>query len=111
MEIEETKNGALVVVAPAGRLDGTSAPELEARIAAIVDRGDAQVVLDCGKLDYISSAGLRSVLVGARKCQQGGGNMAVCALQPACRSVMEVSGFLSILDCYDTLEAAVAAKS
>ena len=94
-----------------GRLDGASAPELEKRIAAAVDRGDARIVLDCAAMDYISSAGLRALLTGARQCQQKDGKLAICGLVPDCRSVLEVSGFLSILDCRDTRGAALEAVS
>ncbi len=111
MEIEETTKDSLVVVAPNGRVDGFSAPDLEKRISEIVARGDTRVLLDCGKMNYISSAGLRAVLVGAKKCQQSGGKLALCALQSSCKSVMEISGFLTMLEYYETREAALAAQS
>ena len=109
MEIEERTEGTAVVVSLNGRLDGTTAPDLEARVASIVERGDVRLVLECSQMGYVSSAGLRVLLVGARKCQQGGGKLAMAALQPECRSVMEMSGFLSIIECHETDEAAVAA--
>ena len=111
MEIQEEKTGSLVVVALEGRVDGHSGPELEQRITAVVERGDTRVLLDCEKMEYISSAGLRVVLVGAKKCQASGGKLALCALQPACKQVMEISGFLTMLKHYDTREAALAAES
>ena len=109
MEIEERTEGSAVVVSLDGRLDGLSAPDLETRVSAIVERGDVRMVLDCGKMSYVSSAGLRVLLVSARKCQQGGGKMVIAALQPEGRSVMEMSGFLSIIECHETSEAALAA--
>ncbi len=111
MEIREEKTGSLVVVALEGRVDGHSGPELEQRVTAIVERGDARVLLDCEKMEYISSAGLRVVLVGAKKCQASGGKLALCALQPACKQVMEISGFLNMLDCYETRADACAAEA
>ena len=109
MEIEERTEGTAVVVSLNGRLDGVSGPDLEARIASIVERGDVRVVLECGQMGYVSSAGLRVLLIGARKCQQGGGMLAIAALKPECRSVLDMSGFLSIIDCHETSEAALAA--
>ena len=109
MEIEERTEGTTIVVSLNGRLDGVTAPDLEAKIAGIVDRGDVRVVLDCADMKYVSSAGLRALLVSARNCQQEGGKMAMAALKPECKSVMEMSGFLSIIDCHDTSEAAIAA--
>ncbi|MDD9993717.1 MAG: STAS domain-containing protein [Rhodospirillales bacterium] len=109
MDIAERTEGAAVVVSLNGRLDGVTAPNLEATIAGIVERGDVRVALDCAEMGYVSSAGLRVLLVSARKCQQGGGKLTVAALQPDCRSVMEMSGFLAIIECHDTSEAAIAA--
>ncbi len=109
MDIAEKTEGAAVVVSLNGRLDGVTAPDLEARITAIVERGDVRVALDCAEMGYVSSAGLRALLISARKCQQGGGKMTVAALQPDCRSVMEMSGFLAIIECHETSEAAIAA--
>lgn len=111
MEIEEEKSGSLSVVALIGRVDGLVAPDLEKRISSIVERGDVRMLLDCARMSYISSAGLRAVLSGARKCQQAGGKLTLCALQPACKTVFEISGFLTIIDNHDTRDAALAAES
>ncbi len=110
MDIQEENKGSLVVVAPSGRVDGFTSPELEKKISEIIERGDHRVLLDCGNMEYISSAGLRVVLVSAKKCQKEGGKLAVCALQPSCKSVMEVSGFLNMLEYHDTRDAALAAE-
>ena len=111
MEIEEEKVASLSVVSPIGRVDGLVAPDLEKRISQIVEGGEVRMLLDCARMGYISSAGLRAVLASARKCQQAGGKLTLCALQPACKTVFEISGFLSILDYHDTRDAAVAAES
>lgn len=111
MNIGEEKSDSVVIVAIEGRVDGTTAPELENRISEIVNRGDANVLLDCAGMTYVSSAGLRIFLTGARKCQQGGGKLTICSLQPDCKSVIETSGFHTVIDCHDTREAALAAVS
>lgn len=111
MEIEEEKQGSVVIVSPVGRVDGVGAPDLDRRLAELAERGEHNVLLDCGKMDYISSAGLRTVLIGARTCKQNGGALTLCALQPDCKTVFEVSGFLAIVKSYDTREEAVAAQT
>ena len=111
MEIEEEEVGSLCVVSPIGRVDGLVAPDLEKRILRIVERGDCQLLLDCARMTYISSAGLRAVLAGARSCQQAGGKLTLCALQETCRTVFEISGFLTMIDCHDTRDAALDAES
>ena len=60
-------------------------------------------------MTYISSAGLRAVLAGATTRRHLGGRLAIAALAPECRSVLEVSGFLSFLDDHETVDAALAA--
>lgn len=111
LEIDERMEGPAVVLSLNGRLDGLGAPELEARVSAIVARGDCRVVLDCGGMRYLSSTGLRALLVCARSCRREGGILAIAALQPDCLSLMEMSGFLSVIECHDTSEAALAAMT
>ncbi len=111
MNVTEEKAGSVTVVAIDGRLDGVSAPDLQDRVSKIVERGEADVLLDCERMDYVSSAGLRVFLAGARSCEQNGGKLSICALRPECRSVLEISGFHTVIDCHDTREAALAAAS
>ena len=111
MEISEEKVGSVTVVSLAGRVDGLVAPDVEIRLSGIVERGDSHVLLDCTDMSYISSAGLRAVLSSARQCQQAGGKLTLCALQPGCKTVFEISGFLSILDYHETRDSAVTSES
>ena len=109
MEIGERHEGSAVVVSLNGRLGGGSASILLARISAIVERGSVRIVLDCEGLTYINSAGLRALLIAARACRQAGGRFAIAALAPQCRSIVEMSGFLAVIDYRETREAALAA--
>ena len=111
MEIEERAAGSAVVVSLNGRLDGVSAPDVEATVAAIVNRGNVCVVLDCTRMSYVSSAGLRAFLVGAKSCQREGGKLSIAHLKRECRTVIELSGFLSFIDYHATVAAAFAAPS
>ena len=109
MKIEQRREGKAIVVCAFGRLDALGAADLEAHILAIAERGDSRVVLDCTGMTYLSSGGLRAVLIGAKTCQRLGGGLVIAALGPECRTVMETSGFLPILDCHETVDAALAA--
>ena len=108
MKIETRTEGPFVVVSLSGRLDGAGAPMLETKLFGIARRGGGRAVLDCDGIDYISSAGLRALLIGAKTCLQEGSHMAVAALRPDCRAVLEASGLLSVLDYRETVEAALA---
>ena len=107
MKIETRQTGSTIVVAPTGRLDGAAAPEMEAELCAAARQAGGRAVLDCRDIAYISSAGLRALLLGAKACMQEGGELAIAALQPQCRAVMETSGLLSVLPYHKTVEAAL----
>ena len=111
MKIEERNEGPAVVVSPAGRLDAVGAPDLEARLAAVAKTGPGRLVVDCGEVAFISSAGLRALLLGARACLQTGCDFAVAGLRPECRAVLDATGLLMVLDCPETVEDALAAPA
>ena len=108
-EIGERSAGSVVVVSLAGHLTGEPASALEARVCAVVERGSPRVVLDLARLSYLNSAGLRAVLLGAKACRRAGGALVIAAMQPQCHMVLKMSGFLSIIDAHETIDAAVAA--
>ena len=93
MKIDFTKDNGVLSVALDGRLDTTTAPELEGFIGKNYD-GTGSIVIDCANLAYISSAGLR-VLLAAQKKTKG-----AMKLTNVCELVMEVfemTGFADIL--------------
>ena len=79
-----------------GRLDTTTAPELESELKKDLD-GITELTLDFGKLDYISSAGLR-VLLSAHKAMSKKGGMKVTNVNEMVQEVFDVTGFADILD-------------
>ncbi|HVH84608.1 MAG TPA: STAS domain-containing protein [Steroidobacteraceae bacterium] len=86
-------------VIPEGRLDFAAAPGFQEAIEQVMG-GAARppaVIIDGAALEYVSSAGLRAVLLGARAAQRAGIPFALCALQPAVREVFELSGFTRII--------------
>ena len=109
MKVEARCVGSLAVLSLIGRLDRDGAERLEAGVSANVGRGTARIVLDCSRLAYVNSLGLRAVLVCARMCSDEGGKLTFAALQPECRSLLEMSGFLKVIDHHATIEAALAA--
>ncbi|MCQ2456266.1 MAG: STAS domain-containing protein [Clostridia bacterium] len=95
MEIKKIENGNELKLAVAGRLDTTSAPELEAEIASMPDVTDS-LVLDFSELEYISSAGLR-VLLAAQKKMNVKGKMTLTGVNEDVMDVFEITGFSDIL--------------
>ena len=94
MNITKKLNGNEMEIALEGRLDTMTAPQLEAELGSL-DKAES-LVLDCTKLDYISSAGLR-VLLSAHKIMCGKGGMKVTGINEIVREVLEVTGFTDIL--------------
>jgi anti-sigma B factor antagonist len=95
MTINKKLNGSALCVALEGRLDTTTAPELESELKASLG-GVNELVFDFEKLDYISSAGLR-VLLSAQKTMTKQGEMKIIHVNEMIMEVFEVTGFSDIL--------------
>ena len=95
MTIAKHQNGTNLVIALEGRLDTTSAPELEAALNQSLP-GAESLTMDFDKLAYISSAGLR-VLLSAHKVMAPKGGMKVIRANEIVTEVFEVTGFADIL--------------
>ena len=96
MNIIRNQNGGCLTIALEGRLDTTTAPELEKEIKLSLV-GVTELVMDFAKLDYISSAGLR-VLLAAHKTMMKQGSMKVVHANEMVMEVFEVTGFADILN-------------
>jgi anti-sigma B factor antagonist len=105
---EQLKQGALILGLQ-GRLDTNTSEPFEQRMMAIIDAGNNRLVVDLTDVDYISSAGLRVLLMGAKRLKNEAGRLALCGLKDHIREVFEVSGFLKILTVVGDADAAVAA--
>lgn len=95
MTITKQKEDSTLTIALEGRLDTTTAPDLEKELKENLD-GITSLVLDLAKLDYLSSAGLR-VILGAQKTMNKQGSMVVRNVNETIMEVFEVTGFSDIL--------------
>ena len=95
MNIRQTKNEKALTIAVEGRLDTMTAPELEEVLKNSLE-GVETLTFDLGKLDYISSAGLR-VLLSAQKTMNNQGTMKVLHANEIVMEIFEVTGFSDIL--------------
>jgi stage II sporulation protein AA (anti-sigma F factor antagonist) len=107
MEIAEERAGDALIVAVKGRLDATSAGEAERTILERITSGAHRLVIDLAELDYISSVGLRALLLAAKRIGSVEGRLAVCALKPEIASVFEIAGFPAILRIVATRDEAL----
>jgi anti-anti-sigma factor len=108
MEIQQEVRGGVSVVAPSGRVDSTTSVELERAIGGALEGGTRRLVVDFERVSYISSAGLRVLLVAAKRLGGGKGALALCAMNEAVRQVFDLAGFLPLFTTEVTRDGAVA---
>ena len=109
MEFTQEQAGDVVIVKLSGRLDSSTAPPTEESFTRLLANGPLHLAIDLSSLEYISSAGLRVLLVVARKLQQAKGKVVLFGLVPNVREVFQISGFDRIFAIQPDMPAAVAA--
>ena len=97
MEISGVKDGEVMVFQISGRLDAQTAPTAEAEVKNWLGQGENKLIGDLSNLDYISSAGLRILLMAAKSLKGCGGALCLFGLKDAVREVFEMAGFTSVI--------------
>jgi len=108
MEIDAKKEGQAVIIALTGRMDAVSAPQFDKTVDDFIEQGETRILIDFKTLEYISSAGLQSVLALAKRLEMINGTVLLSDLNGAVKEVFEISGFSSIFTIFDNLDAAQA---
>ena len=108
MDIREEARGDALLVTASGRLDSNSAATLEAVLPARA-QANAKVILDLSEAPYVSSAGLRVLLMGAKAARATGHKLVLTGLSPSVREVFDISGFTSIFAIEPDVDSALAA--
>ncbi len=112
MELVEHLHGTVKVVKVDGRIDQTSANTFQEKLAPWLNAckaGEAPVVLDFSGVEYISSVGLRVLMLAAKQVKSQQGKIAIAALTPVVTEVFQVSRFNMVFQVLPTVDAAVAA--
>lgn len=105
--IKREERDELDVVRLDGALDSYSFPRLETALNELRDSQRHRVVLDCGGLDYISSAALGALIGFARRAREAGGDLKLVKLSPKIFNVVELLGFHKILEIHTSIDDAV----
>lgn len=108
MNFTGTKMGDALVVNVTGRMDAITAPEFDTQCQSWIDAGETKVIIDLGDLEYISSAGLRSILAAAKRLKGSKGELQFARLSGMVEEVFSVSGFSAMFKIYKTTEEALA---
>jgi len=107
MDISENSRDGAVVMTAAGRLDSSTASVLEAVLPARA-KEEKSLVLDLAAVPYVSSAGLRVLLIGAKAAKAAGHRLIITGLSTAVREVFDISGFSKIFSIETDVDSAIA---
>ena len=107
MNINETKQNNVVVLELEGKLDTTTAGGLESKLLQLIDSGETRLVIDFGGITYISSNGLRVLLVGAKKLSGTDGGLVLSSMKEQIKDVFDCAGCSSIFKIVQSKEEAV----
>lgn len=102
-------DSAVMVITPRGRLDASGSQYLETELQALSSDNQYRMVIDCQQVTYISSTGLRTLLLALRRAKKVGGDVKLAGLTPPVRKIIRMAGFDMILEIFETEEQAVRA--
>jgi len=114
VELSPRRFADALVLRPAGTIDHVSAPAFRAALDPHLTGCAADghhVVLDFSEVPYISSAGLRVLMLASKQAKAQGAPLAVCGLQPVVREIFEISRFNLVMQVFPTLREALASLS
>ena len=91
-----------------GKVDSYTAPDLTKVIEALNGNGQFKIVIDLGKLEYMSSAGFRALLIGQRNCKRyNRGEIVLAKVPKKIMDALELTGFTPLFRLFDDVTAAV----
>lgn len=114
MHVSEERYGDALVLTPVGRVDNSTTDGLRSDLDTHVvtcRKGGDRLILDFSKVDYISSVGLRVLMLAAKKVREQEGTIVVAGLQPVVREIFEISRFNLVFQCFGTVRDALAKVS
>ena len=109
MDLQQELVGDVRVLAVSGRVDSTTAPVFQDHLISVVNTPQARVLVDLSRLDYISSAGFRVLLLGAKRSESAGSRLILCGLSAKVRQLFDIGGFLDLFTISASREEAITA--
>jgi anti-anti-sigma factor len=108
MKIETEEVGLTTVLGIEGNLDTATAVEADTHIDGVLASGATRILLDFTQLDFISSAGLRTLLLAGKKLKKQGGELCLCSLNETVKDVFDISGFSALFMVYADRDEALS---
>ena len=105
MELKPEKKENYIIANPSGKIDATNAENFSNSLLELLNDVD-NIIVNFKDVDYISSAGLRSVLVAAKESQNKKGKFVLCALQEHIFEIFEMTGLTKMLNIVSNIEEA-----
>src|SRR4029453_7643660 len=109
MHIREERQGDVGIVSIDNHLDTPAAPDFEQKLTQMVDEGVRRLVVDCGALVYVNSAGLKVFLLAAKRLDALGGRLVISTLGPSVMTIFKTIGFDRIMKIVATRDEALRA--
>ena len=97
MQISVKTTNEVKILAFEGRLDTQTSPDAQQQLTRLIEEGETKILVNLEKVDYISSAGLRVLLVVAKQLKTTDGELRICSLNEVVKEVFDISGFDMIL--------------
>jgi len=98
MKITEQQKEGISIIEVSGKLDTGNYSVFEEKLFGLIDKNNIQILLDCRELEYISSSGLRVLLMALKKLNALKGKFVLCNMQPEIHKVFKISGFTGIFE-------------
>lgn len=108
MKIESEDRDGIQIVRLEGRIDANTTTEVEEKLFGMVDGGVTRLVINFEKLDFISSAGLRTLLSTAKRVREAKGDLKVCNLNSNVQEVFDITGFSTLFSVSSSEDEALA---
>jgi anti-anti-sigma factor len=108
MNIATKEVDSVAVVHIEGNLDTNTSPEAQQHLDELLEKGTSKILVDCEKVDYMSSAGLRVLLATVKRLTAAGGSLRISGLNETVQEVFEISGFSTIFAVFPNKDAALA---
>jgi anti-anti-sigma factor len=105
MKMAQQEKDGIICFQIDGRLDAESAPQAEIQVKQVLQQGNLRLLFDMSKMDYISSAGLRVILMAVKELRNKKGKVVLCCLTPYVKEIFDVSNFSSIIPITDSVES------
>jgi anti-anti-sigma factor len=107
MVITESRHDSIVILKLEGRLDITSVDSLEKKLNESIDNGANKIILDCAALNFISSAGLRVLIIIQKKLEPKKGELVIFGFNENTKKIFEITGYFNLFSIFETESEAI----